>query len=98
MAGIGSSIEEGGRAERRTRFALSACLRDRCGYGEETGDELSNTIPGESRILSLLSNLICRSDFVTPASAPTGQDVFDALEEPRREDSALITDDLPTLG
>ncbi len=64
-------------------------------------EEEGNTIPGQSRSLSLLSSLTSRREVVTPASAPTGQAV-DAedrdRDRERREVRALMTEDLPTLG
>ena len=93
MAGMGSVICLGGRAERRARWA--AVLR---GWGSD-GDE-GKTIPGESSSLSLLSSLTSRRQVVIPASAPVGQAKRDdEAELPlRRAVRALMTDDLPTLG
>lgn len=101
MAGMGSVIAEGGRAERRVKFALSICFEERWGcvspFALRLEDE-GKTIPGESSSFSLLSSFTSRSAVVTPASAPTGHTVDDEREEPRRDVRALMTEDLPTLG
>lgn len=99
IAGNGSVICLGGRALRRVRCAWDWVLSFLF-ETEEEDEEEGKTIPGESRSLSLLSSLTCRSEVVMPASAPTGhavRDVF-AVEPLSREVRALMTDDLPTLG
>ncbi len=98
-AGMGSVIAEGGRAERRVRFACLICLEERWGCVSPLApwlDDDGNTIPGESSNFSLLSSFTSRKAVVTPASAPTGHAVEDERE--RREVRALMTEDLPTLG
>lgn len=103
MAGIGSVMEEGGRAERRVRFARKCCLGVKLGGRSAVvllmfWLEEGKTIPGESRSLSLLSSFTSRREVVMPASAPVGQAVEEAREEPRRDRRVLMTEDLPTLG
>ena len=104
MAGIGSERYLGGRAERRARRADSSALE---GFDvaradvdlevlEGIGSKVGNTIPGESRSFSLLSIFTSRIAVVTPASAPTGQAVL--WLRLRRDVSAFIMEDLPTLG
>lgn len=92
MAGRGSEICCRGRALRRVRWASEGGSPDAEG----------NTMPGESRSLSLLSSLTSRKAVVMPASAPTGQAVVlerdDEVGPLRREVRALMTEDLPTLG
>ena len=103
MAGMGSVMEEGGRAERRVREARWYCWgvkfggRDSVVAGFLVGSE-GKTIPGESRSLSLLSSFTSRREVVMPASAPVGQAEREEEEEPRRERRVLMTEDLPTLG
>ena len=101
IAGIGSVIAAGGRAERRVRFAWVYCFREKVGgisvavvWLEDEG----KTMPGESRSFSLLSSLTSRREVVMPASAPVVQAVEDEREEPRRDIRVLMTEDLPTLG
>ncbi len=99
MAGMGSVIAEGGRADRRVRFAWLICFEERWGcvsaFAPWLEDE-GKTIPGESSSFSLLSSFTSRRAVVTPASAPTGHAV--EAERERREVRALITEDFPTLG
>lgn len=93
MAGTGSMICLGGRAERSAKWAFVAVSEST----EE--DNEGKTMPGESRSLSLLSSLTSRRDVVMPASAPVGQAERDEDEEPlRRAQRTLITEDFPTLG
>lgn len=100
MAGMGSVICFGGRAERRARCAEVGAGWVSVDDGGEVGDaDEGKTMPGESRSLSLLSILTSRSEVVIPASAPVGQAEREDEEEPlRREVRALVTEDLPTLG
>ena len=101
IAGTGSVMAEGGRAERRVRFASVYCFREKL-RGRSMSvfwvEDEGKTIPGESRSFNLLSSLTSRREVVMPASAPVGQAVEDELEEPRRDIRVLITEDLPTLG
>lgn len=87
IAGIGSAICFGGTAFRRMRRDWSSLV--------PLSLEPGKTMPGESISLSFLSSLTSRREVVTPASAPVGQA---AADPPRRPVSALMTEDLPTLG
>lgn len=101
IAGTGSVIADGGSAERRVKFASLSCFFEKLGMGSSFVPWVEvegKTMPGESRSLSLLSSFTSRRAVVTPASAPTGHAVDEEREEPRREVSALMTDDLPTFG
>ncbi|KAH3670046.1 hypothetical protein OGATHE_002859 [Ogataea polymorpha] len=86
-AGTGSEICRGGMAFRRISSASCWALL----FFFESG----NTIPGESRILSLLSIFTSLREVVTPAWFPTGHTDDDP---PCLDVRAFITDDFPTLG
>ncbi len=99
MAGTGSVMAEGGRAERRVRFAFVSCFGVKLGTGSPPVlEEEGKTMPGESSSFNLLSSFTSRNAVVTPASAPTGAATVLLRDDPKREVKALMTDDLPTLG
>ena len=114
IAGMGSEMDLGGRAERRARVAfVDAGMFFKVIVDDEHEDEeegwfsswlssLGKIIPGASKILSLLSILTSRMWVVMPASAPVGHaEPFLLLCAPfldRRFARPLMTLLLPTLG
>ena len=113
MAGRGSEMDLGGRADRRARCAFVAvgvtfvvvvvveAVDDEEGFPSWLSLSLGKIIPGASRILSLLSILTSRMWVVMPASAPVGHVepllLFRAFLD-SRDVRPLMTLLLPTLG